>query len=138
MVNVGDKPRVKRVAVASGRILVGEEVMDRINRNAIAKGNVISLSKLAGIMGAKMTSQLVPLCHTIPLDHVRVNIEQCSQSKSLIVEATVQANHHTGVEMESLTAVSVSLLAIYDMCKSVNKSMVISDIMLLSKQKSSS
>lgn len=135
MVNVGDKPKVKRVAVARGKIHVGDKVLDRINKDNISKGNVISLSKIAGIMGAKLTSQLIPLCHNIFLDLVEIEIEQCTRSESLIVTAMVQTHSKTGVEMESLTAVSVTLLAIYDMCKSVNKSMVISDIKLLSKQK---
>lgn len=136
MVNVGEKPRVERIAVARGQILVGQEVLSQINSNSIAKGNVISLSKIAGVMGAKLTSQLIPLCHTIPLDHVNVDVKQCDDSESLIVTASVQAHYNTGVEMESLTAVSVALLAIYDMCKSVNKSMVISNIKLVSKKKS--
>lgn len=135
MVNVSDKKQVRRVAVASGRILVGNEVLARINSKRIAKGNLIGLSKVAGIMGAKMTSQLIPLCHNIPLDHVQVDIEPCLKSGSLIVTASAQAHHKTGVEMESLTAVSVTLLAIYDMCKSVSKCMIISDIKLVSKEK---
>lgn len=134
MVNVSEKPVVKRIATAQGKIQVGQEVLDGLEK--IKKGDVITVAKVAGIMGSKLTSHLIPMCHQIPLNNVQIDIEVCKKSNSLIVTAQVEALHKTGVEMESLTAVSVTLLTLYDMCKSLNKSMVISEIKLLSKSKS--
>ena len=135
MVNVGGKTKMKRTALAQGRIFVGDEVIARICDQSMKKGDIISVSRIAGIMGAKKTSHLIPLCHQIPLDHISVDIVPSQQSGSLLVTAKVEARHHTGVEMESLTAVTITLLTLYDMCKSVNKSMIVSDIKLLSKMK---
>lgn len=137
MVNIGKKPAQKRTAIAEGRILVGQEILIKLSQgqSRMKKGDILSVSRIAGILGAKMTSQLVPLCHQIPLDHVQVDIKACDQTKSLIVRAQVETRHSTGVEMESLTAVSITLLTLYDMCKSDNKSMVITDVRLVSKTK---
>lgn len=139
MVNVGPKTAVKRVATSEGRIQVGQQVIDRIMKSqSLEKGDIITVSKVAGVMAAKSTSQMIPLCHQIPLDHIMVDIEPCQRvSGALLVRATVEARHNTGVEMESLTAVVVTLLTLYDMCKSVNKFMVISDVKLVSKRKES-
>lgn len=135
MVNVGCKPKVKRVASAQGVIFVGDLVLKKIQDHTMKKGDIISVARVAGIMGAKWTSNLIPLCHSIALDHVQVEIEPCYDKGFLRVVATAEAHHNTGVEMESLTVVSITLLTLYDMCKSVNKTMVISDIRLLSKKK---
>lgn len=134
MVPVGDKLAIKRIATAQGKIYVGQEVIDEFRH--IKKGDVICVAKVAGVMGSKLTSQLIPLCHQIPLDNVNIDIKVCVQSKSFVVTSSVQAHHKTGVEMESLTAVTITLLTLYDMCKSVNKSsMIISDVRLISKTK---
>jgi len=101
------------------------------------KGDILTVSKVAVIKGAKHISQLIPLCHQIPLDNIYIDIESCVDTKSLVVTAEVKAVHKTGVEMESLTAVTITLLTLYDtcMCKSVEKSMTITDIRLISKEK---
>lgn len=138
MVDIGFKIKSKRVAVASGGIQVGDLVLNKLASKSMIKGDVITLSKVAGIMGAKSTSDLIPLCHQIPLNSIDVDIVPCRKTGSLVVTARVEADYTTGVEMESLTAVAVTLLTVYDMCKSVNKSMIISEIKLLSKTKSDS
>lgn len=135
MVDVGSKSKLKRIAVAHGKIYVGNEAIAMIDKQQVKKGDVISVSRLAGIMGAKKTSSLVPLCHQIPLDVITVDIKPNIDLGYLHVEARVEANYKTGVEIESLTAVSITLLTIYDMCKSVNPRMKITDIELLSKTK---
>lgn len=138
MVNVSEKPPLRRCAIAQGKILFGDVgLLSRILDSSpkMKKGDILTVSKVAGIMGAKMTSKLIPLCHQITLDHVEVDIRASEDECALIVEVTSEATHRTGVEMESLTAVSVTLLTIYDMCKSADKSMVISDIKLVSKMK---
>lgn len=135
MVNVGVKDIIKREASAEGRIHVGEKVLMMIEEKIVKKGDILSISRIAGIMGSKLTDKLIPLCHQVPLDFARVDIELCEKTASLIVRSQVQAHSRTGVEMESLVAVSVSLLTIYDMCKSENKSMVISEVKLIHKRK---
>lgn len=137
MVNVGAKASVKRHAIARGYISVGKLIMDKIIENSMAKGDIVTVSKIAGIMGAKLTSQLIPMCHQIPLQHVKIDIEPDKDEDGvLMVEAEVEAEHKTGVEMECLTAVSITLLTIYDMCKSVDHNMSISNITLVHKSKS--
>lgn len=137
MVNVGAKERVRRLAEARGEIFVGAHVLERIlNGSLAAKGDILSVTKIAGIMGAKSTSQLIPLCHQIPLEHIQVDIEPHDLAPgTLIVRAKVEAEHKTGVEMECLSAVSIALLTLYDMCKSVGRDMVISNIHLVGKSK---
>lgn len=137
MVDIGAKKIVKRTAVAEGRISVGQNVLEFVLKNkSISKGDIMTVSKVAGINGAKSTSQLIPLCHQIPLNHIKVDIEPCQQvAGSILVTATVEAHYNTGVEMESLTAVAVTLLTLYDMCKSMNKSMVVSGVRLVTKKK---
>lgn len=136
MVNVSPKNPLQRVAVAKGKIRVGMEVLRRLDNHSIAKGDVFTTAKLAAVMAAKKTSQLIPLCHQISLSHIEVQIESDAKSESIIVTAKVEAIDKTGVEMESLTAVSIALLTIYDMCKSVTKDMNITDVRLVSKSKS--
>lgn len=136
MVDVGHKECTNRQAKAEGKIYVGREILQLIEDKAMSKGDVLSVSRIAGIMGAKQTSALIPLCHQIPLTSVKVDIFACKSSHSLIVKSDVKtSNYHTGVEMESLMAVSITLLTIYDMCKSVSKQMEISAIQLISKTK---
>ena len=139
MVNVGAKRRVKRVALARGEIFIGVEVLDRLldscSLQVDKKGDILSVAKLAGIMGAKATSNLIPMCHQIPLDHIQVSIEPRKVGGSLVVEAKVEAEHKTGVELECMTAVSIALLTIYDMCKSISSNMVISNVRLVYKHK---
>jgi cyclic pyranopterin phosphate synthase len=128
MVDVGDKPVSRRVAVASGFVRMRESTVEAIRERRTAKGDPLETSRLAGIMGAKSTSALIPLCHPIQLSHVDVRATLERDGVRLEAEATVDAR--TGVEMEALTAVSVAALTIYDMCKALDREMVIEDIRL--------
>lgn len=132
MVDVGEKPTTTRSATAIGRINVGPDVHDLISENQIKKGDVITVAKLAGIIGAKRTSELIPLCHNIPLSSVKVDAI-LDPPHHVAVKAVARTNGQTGVEMEALTAVSVALLTIYDMCKAVRKDMVIESVELIAK-----
>lgn len=133
MVDVSAKPISKRRAVASGRIRLQRQTLDLIARDQIAKGNVFATARIAGIQAAKQTAQLIPLCHTLPLSEVKIDI--VTSSKGAEVTCTAQAVARTGVEMEALTGVAVALLAIYDMCKAVDDRMAIEDIRLIEKTK---
>lgn len=134
MVNVIDKMPIKRVAVAEGEIKVGCEVITSIKSHSMSKGDILTVSKVAAIMGAKKTGDLIPMCHQISLDHIDVEIFEKGED-TLVVRARTEALHRTGVEMESLMSVSIGLLTLYDMCKSVNKTMTISNIRLIEKRK---
>ena len=136
MVDVSDKPVTTRVAVAIGKIYVCQEIFERIQKHEIAKGDVLGVARLAGIMATKRTSELIPLCHPLPLTKCEVNFELKETENTLYyIEITCLArtDGKTGVEMEPLTGVQIALLTIYDMCKAVDKSMVITDVHLLSK-----
>ena len=136
MVDVSDKPVTARVAVAIGKIYVCQEIFERIQKHEIAKGDVLGVARLAGIMATKRTSELIPLCHPLPLTKCEVNFELKEIENTLYyIEVTCLAktDGKTGVEMEALTGVQIALLTIYDMCKAVDKSMVITDVHLLSK-----
>ena len=133
MVDVSSKPLSARVAVANGRIALAKETVALVRKNEIAKGDVIATARLAGIQAAKRTAHLIPLCHTIPLSEVKIDIELVKDGATIICTARTVAQ--TGVEMEALTGVSVALLTIYDMCKAVDKEMQILDIRLLKKTK---
>ena len=136
MVDVSDKPVTARVAVAIGKIYVCQEIFERIQKHEIAKGDVLGVARLAGIMATKRTSELIPLCHPLPLTKCEVNFELKETENTLYyIEVTCLAktDGKTGVEMEALTGVQIALLTIYDMCKAVDKSMVITDVHLLSK-----
>ena len=136
MVDVSDKPVTARVAVAIGKIYVCQEIFEKIQKHEIAKGDVLGVARLAGIMAAKRTSELIPLCHPLPLTKCEVNFELKETENTLYyIEVTCLAktDGKTGVEMEALTGVQIALLTIYDMCKAVDKSMVITDVHLLSK-----
>lgn len=131
MVDVSEKPDTVRVAVAYGKIYLNDEIITNIKNNSIKKGDVLSISQIAGIMGAKKTSDIIPLCHPIFTSNVSVVFEVFEDHIKSI--AKVKTIGKTGVEMEALTAVSISLLTIYDMCKYIDKSMKITDIHLIEK-----
>ena len=131
MVDVGDKPSTRRVAVAAGRITMRAETVALIRSGSAAKGDVLGIARIAAIQGAKKTSELIPLCH--PLAITRIAVDLVVDDGSVRCTATVETNGPTGVEMEALTAVQVGLLTIYDMCKSVDRGMTITDVGLLEK-----
>jgi cyclic pyranopterin monophosphate synthase len=133
MVDVSDKPLSARIAVAKGRITLAKETVALVRKNEIAKGDVIATAKIAGIQAAKRTAHLIPLCHTIPLSEVKIDIEIVQNAAE--VTCTARTVAQTGVEMEALTGVAVALLTIYDMCKAVDKQMVIGDVQLVEKTK---
>ena len=132
MVDVSGKEITSRVAVASGKIFL-KSAYQKAKKNDLSKGDLLSTVKLSGIMAAKKTSELIPLCHQIPLSSVKIETVWNNKFKSLEIIATAKTNAQTGVEMEALTAVSVSLLTVYDMCKSIAKDMEIGNIQLQSK-----
>ncbi len=133
MVDVGWKPDTERVAVAKGSIVMQPETLALIKSNGFEKGDVIGVARVAGIMGAKNTSQLIPLCHPLPLNQVTVDFELDDERSAVHITATAKTTAKTGVEMEALTAVSVAALTIYDMCKAVDRAMRIGDIRLVRK-----
>ena len=133
MVDVSAKPQSVRTAVASGKILLRAETLALIEENKIAKGDVFATARIAGIQAAKRTPQLIPLCHTIPLSEVKIDI--VTSNGGAKVTCTARTIAQTGVEMEALTGVCVALLTIYDMCKAVDKEMQISDVRLIEKNK---
>ncbi|XP_052009511.1 molybdenum cofactor biosynthesis protein 1 isoform X1 [Xyrauchen texanus] len=133
MVNVGSKAVTCRTATASGKVLLGPKAFYLVRANQLAKGDALAVAQLAGIMGAKQTASLIPLCHPLPLDHACVTIELLEEGHTAVVKATCQTTGRTGVEMEALTAVTVAALALYDMCKSVSRDIIITDIKLHSK-----
>jgi len=133
MVDVSAKPLSSRTALAEGRITLAKETIALIRRNEVAKGDVIASARLAGIQAAKRTAHLIPLCHTIPLSEVKIDIELLKNGAT--VSCTARTIAQTGVEMEALTGVSVALLTIYDMCKAVDKQMVIGEVRLIKKTK---
>jgi cyclic pyranopterin phosphate synthase len=132
MVDVGGKDPSQRMARARGIVTMAKSTMGRIVSGDIGKGDVLGVARLAGITGAKQTSSLIPLCHPLPLSSINVDFEQLDDSRLLIV-ATVKVTGKTGVEMEALTAVSIAGLTIYDMCKSIDKQMMIGTIELVEK-----
>ena len=133
MVDVGWKSETERVAVAKGSISMKPETLELIKANGFEKGDVLGVARIAGIMGAKNTSQLIPLCHPLPLDQVTVEFEYEDERGAVSITATAKTTARTGVEMEALTAVSVAALTIYDMCKGVDRAMRIGDIRLIRK-----
>ena len=134
MVNVGNKDITKRIAEAEGEIAFDKLTYKKIENLKSKKGSIKNIAIVAGIMGAKETSRIIPLCHNIPIDSVNVEITKNAKMNSLKVYAKVQTSSKTGVEMEALTAVTVSCLTIYDMCKYLNKSIKIKNIKLVSKK----
>ena len=131
MVDVSDKAATARVAVAEGFITVAETALAAIAAGAVAKGDVLAVARVAGIMAAKRTAELIPLCHPLPISGVELAL--AVEAAGIRATATVRTTHNTGVEMEALTAVSVALLTVYDMAKSLDRAMAIGDIRLLAK-----
>ena len=135
MVDVTPKPILLREALARGEIRLAPATLELIETSAVAKGNVLATARLAGILAAKKTGDLIPLCHPLPITHCEVNFELPASRDRIVITARARIAAPTGVEMEALTAVSVAALTIYDMCKAVDPVMVIGDIRLVSKSK---
>ena len=133
MVNVGEKDETRRVAVAGGRVNMSQDTLNTVKSGGLKKGDVLSVAQLAGIMGAKQTAHLIPLCHPLTLSYVDVQLTLNEPDCAIDIRAECRLDGKTGVEMEALTAVSVAALTVYDMCKAVDKAMVIRDIRLLHK-----
>ena len=133
MVDVSAKPLSKRTAVASGNIRLQRDTLELIAKDQIGKGNVFATARIAGIQAAKQTAQLIPLCHTLPLSEVKIEIVTLNEGAE--VKCTARTIAQTGVEMEALVGVTVALLTIYDMCKAVDKNMEISNVRLIEKIK---
>ena len=133
MVNVGEKPVSQRVAVAAGRVLVNENTFSLIKSGGMKKGDVLTVAQIAGVMGAKRTPDLIPMCHPILMNGIDLELHLDESRLSVEITATVKCDGRTGVEMEALTAVSTAALTVYDMCKAVQKDMTIHDIRLLEK-----
>lgn len=133
MVDVGDKADTQRTATARGSVLMAAETLQKIMERGFKKGDVLSVAQLAGIMGAKRTPDLIPLCHPLMLTSVKVELTPDPERSAVDIEATCKLTGQTGVEMEALTAVSVAALTVYDMCKAVDKAMRITDVRLMHK-----
>lgn len=133
MVDVGEKDPSRREATAGARVLVSPETFERIRTGGMKKGDVLTVAQVAGIMGAKRTPDLIPMCHPVQVDGIDMKLWLDENKCSVEIEATVSCAGRTGVEMEALTAVSTAALTVYDMCKAIQKDIVISDIRLLRK-----
>jgi cyclic pyranopterin phosphate synthase len=133
MVDVSEKPLSARTAIATGKISLSADTVALIRRNGIAKGDVIATARIAGIQAAKQTAHLIPLCHTIPLSDVKIEIDLDDEGAE--VTCTARTVAQTGVEMEALTGVALAMLTVYDMCKAVDNAMVIGDVRLVKKTK---
>ena len=133
MVDVGEKPPTRRTATAAARVLVNENTFALIRSGGMKKGDVLTVAQVAGVMGAKRTPDLIPMCHPILMDGIDLSLHLDEASCAVEIQATVSCDGRTGVEMEALTAVSTAALTVYDMCKAVQKDMVITDIRLIKK-----
>lgn len=133
MVDVGDKAVTQRIAITEGKIWMQPETLQLILAGSHQKGDVLGVARIAGIMASKKTAELIPLCHPLPLTHVDIAFQPDESGQRLFCRTTVKTNGQTGVEMEALTATSVALLTIYDMCKAVDRGMVIEAIQLMEK-----
>jgi len=133
MVNVGDKPNTHRIAIATGSISMLPATFDLVEAGNHKKGDVLGIARIAGIQASKKTSDLIPLCHPLALSHVSVQFELDRKTTSIRCQVQAETTGPTGVEMEALTAVQVALLTIYDMCKAVDRGMVMGDVKLLEK-----
>lgn len=133
MVDVSDKAATNRVATASGQVKMMPETLDLITSNATKKGDVLAVARLAGIMGCKATSSLIPLCHPLPISNVTMTLQVNPADSCVDISATVKTTGQTGVEMEALTAVSIAALTVYDMLKAVDRGMVISQVRVVLK-----
>ncbi len=134
MVDVGAKPDTERLAVAGGSVYVQPDTLRLIREGALKKGDVLTVARIAGIMAAKRTSELIPLCHPLPLTHIDVTLTLDGERCAVDIRATARTLGKTGVEMEALTAVSVAALTVYDMAKAVDRKMCLSDICLMEKR----
>ena len=135
MVDVSAKPVMMREAIARGEIRLQRATLKLIHSQTVAKGNVLAAARLAGILAAKKTGELIPLCHPLPLTHCEVNFEFPKTHDRIVITASAKIAAQTGIEMEALTAVSIAALTIYDMCKAVDKKMRITNVKLVSKTK---
>ena len=133
MVDVGEKPISQRTAVAAGRVLVNEHTFALIQSGGMKKGDVLTVAQIAGVMGAKRTPDIIPMCHPILMDGINLELHLDEQRKSVEIRASVSCDGRTGVEMEALTAVATAALTVYDMCKAVQRDLVITDIRLVEK-----
>ena len=133
MVDIGEKSITHRIAIASGSISMQPKTLSLIQAGSHKKGDVLGIARIAGIMAAKQTSALIPLCHPLTLTHINIDLSINDETNSVYCECQTETDGKTGVEMEALTAVQVTLLTIYDMCKAVDRGMVMSDIKLLKK-----
>lgn len=133
MVDVGEKPPTRRCAAAAARVLLNRETFDLIRSGGVKKGDVLTVAQIAGVMGAKRTPDLIPMCHPILIDGIDLDLRLDEERCSVEITASVSCDGRTGVEMEALTAASVAALTVYDMCKAVQRDMIIDDIRLLSK-----
>lgn len=134
MVNVSDKPESERLAMAEGQVVMRPDTLRLIAEGQVAKGDVLNTARLAGIMAAKRTAELIPLCHPLPLTHVDVDLTLDEAASRVQIRATVRNRGRTGVEMEALTAVSVAALTVYDMAKAVERTMRIENVRLVEKR----
>lgn len=134
MVDVGDKEATLRRAVARGRVEFGREAFEQLCRNRLGKGDALAVARLAGIQAAKRTAEWIPLCHTVPLDHLDVRIDLEETERAALVTAEARARWSTGVEMEALVAVSAACLALYDMAKALDRAIRIGEIQLMLKE----
>ena len=133
MVDVGEKPSTQRRAVAEGRIVMKAETLDLIAEGGHTKGDVLAVARVAGIMAAKKTAELVPLCHPLQLTYIEIELALDHEASAIRCTATAETRGPTGVEIEALTAVQIALLTVYDMCKAVDRGMVIAEVRLVSK-----
>ena len=133
MVDVTEKKPTVRSAAAQGRVSMTPETLEKIRNQSVKKGNVLETARIAGIMGVKQTASLIPMCHPLNITHAQVDFFPDTDASAIRIEATVRATDQTGVEMEALTSVSVAALTIYDMCKAVDRGMVIQDLVLVEK-----
>jgi cyclic pyranopterin phosphate synthase len=133
IVDISNKKITKRIAIASGMIFVTNEILEQIKKNETKKGDIFTVAKIAGIMAAKKTSDLIPLCHPLKIDDIQIVFRVDDSKKVIYAEAEVKCQNKTGVEMEALTAISITLLTIYDMCKAISHEMRITDIHLINK-----
>ncbi len=134
MVDIGHKPDTERVAVAKGEVIMRPETLDMIQQGELKKGDVLSVAQLAGVMAAKRTSDLIPLCHPLAINQVLVDVEPNASLPGVEITATVRTSGKTGVEMEALTAVSIAALTVYDMAKAVEKTMRIENLRVVEKR----
>ena len=133
MVDIGGKSETERIAAAEAKVSISGELLGRIKENTLAKGDVLSIARIAGIQAAKKTAELIPLCHQIPLSHIDIDFELVDDPPAVKIKSRARAYYKTGVEMEALTAVAVAALTVYDMGKSVDRGMEIGPVRLLQK-----